>query len=111
MVILLLGINLVKETNIQAQKPARVAGCWMILWMQRKEREWDEHVARMDAERRTTLLFRIELFICNLFFLVVQNQICGLQLPRELQRSNRLLQLTRKWKYDGIKISITLCQV
>ena len=39
-----------------------------------------------------------------------KNQICGLQLPRERHRSNRLLQLTDRWQFNGI-MRLALCSL
>ena len=34
--------------------------------------------------------------------LILKLKICGVELPREPHRSTRVLQLTGRWKYDGI---------
>ena len=37
-----------------------------------------------------------------------KNRTCGLKLPREPNRSTRLLQLTGRGQYDGILISLLM---
>ena len=59
------------------------------------------HNCRLNAKPVSTQLNRMyHLILCEIIY--EENLICGLQRPRKLLRSSRLLQLAGRWQYDGV---------